>query len=146
MMFKSHAFTMLLRCWEFGLRLHCLKITYGLWVTQIAGYSCKPTVAGSPCVGQVSRTFYVTFQIFIIYFPGHKNPEKLIGERRIWLSVKQKDSDTAFLSVSFISQTWKAVLCFLTLVWSHFWSKELISSVSLFTLMSCPGVSVEILF
>lgn len=105
-MFKSDAFTMLLRWWEFGLRLHCIKIICGLWGTQIAGHSHRSIVAGSPGMGQVSRTFYVTFQIFI--FPWAPKPWEIIGERRIWLSDKQKDSDIAFLSVSFIYTNMKS--------------------------------------
>ena len=104
-MFKSHAFTMLLRCWEFGLRLHCIKIICGLWGAQIARHSHRSIVAGSSGMEQVSRTFYVNFQIFI--FPWAPKLWGIIGERRIWLSDKQKDSDAAFLSVSFIYSNMK---------------------------------------
>lgn len=64
-----------------------------IWVSvvfeaQIAGHNHRSIVAGSPGMGQVSRTFYVTFQIFI--FPWAPKPWNNWRKRRIWLSDKRR--------------------------------------------------------
>lgn len=144
MMFKSQGFHMLLRYWEFGPGIHCIKIMCGLWGTQFARYIYRPTEEGCPGMGQVGRILMWLPRLYNI-FPWASHPWELTGKRQIWLKDKHKDSGIAFLSASFIHTDMKscAVISDTCLIWLLVQRNNfLCESV---TSMSCPGVSVKIL-
>lgn len=116
-----------------------LSVVFG--GTQIAWAQPQDLLAGSPGMGQVSRTLCDLPDIYISLAP---KPWEII-EKEEFGSVISRRIQTRTFSVSSSTQTWKAMLRFLTLVWSHFSPKNLSLLWVCLHWMRCPGVFGRIL-